>query len=455
MKIAKVLVLFLVNTTILINFVVACSESGKPAMNKEAKEYYDRGKALMKEKKYEDALNLFAKVIKLSPETVEGYYQSGICALYLQNPQKSIDYFNKMISIDSTSADAYNSRGLAYGYLGELSKSLEDFNKALDLDSTFLQAYINRGSVLSERRNLDYALRDFNKALALSPDNPSALYQKGLVFYRKKEFDSAVVYITKAMDHGFNGPKIIRVRGNAWFRMNNYKMAIQDYSKVLEHDSTDLESLNNRAVSYAQLGMKKEAERDREKLKQINEKMGINVDELPNAKKVKYKTYTSPDGEFSLELPKNWFEIIKRNDKDGVEIIISKYEMKPDEYLKAGVTITLDKNMMSRYGQGTREELLDFWMGSNQKNTADYDIYEIFQKKTLKKPPFEGFLNSVSFRINKESEHMQAYELVLAKDDNLFFAYFQSPMPVFSYYRDIFRHAVETLRFKSDSGKNN
>ena len=107
----------------------AISLSAQPTVDPSLKE----GNSLLAQKKYQDAINVFDKIIKSSPKN----------------------------------ADAYYSRGVAYSNLGNTIEAISDYTRANFFNPQKVEALINRGSTFSGMQKYDDALNDFNSAIKI------------------------------------------------------------------------------------------------------------------------------------------------------------------------------------------------------------------------------------------------------------------------------------------------
>ena len=102
-----------------------------------AKEWKEKGNALVKEKKYQEAL----------------------------------DCYSKSIEIDPSDPILYSNRSAMYNNLGKYDEAIKDADKAIELNPVYGKAYIRKGSALYSQNKIDEALQVYKLGLEKDPNN--------------------------------------------------------------------------------------------------------------------------------------------------------------------------------------------------------------------------------------------------------------------------------------------
>lgn len=400
-----------------------------------------KGEKAMLQKKFDDAVNAFSKVIEKDSNNVQVLSRRGQAYLFSQRFDKAKEDFTRWIEL-KPNADAYNYRGLAFGYIGDVENAIGDFEKAIQLDPKFTEAYLNRGSAYLSLKEVQKALDDFGKVISLDPKNPEVFYQRGRIYYNQGDAKKAIVDFSKAISLGLKNNPVYYSRGNSYYKSGDYQNAIKDYTKAIELDSTDSEALNNRAMAYDKSGNTKLANQDRERLNRIS------GNKFPEFETLTFKKFDDDKNELSIELPDTWNRHCESH-QDLTEFFVTLEKIqKMDDFYSVGIRMSMNRNMSKNYNLPPGTDLEEFWQASALENTKDYAAYRIFLKKTMRINGYEGSLNKILIKVSEESVPIRMYEIVLTKNDDLFFAYFQAPEVQWGYFEKIFDKALKTLYIK-------
>jgi peptidoglycan/xylan/chitin deacetylase (PgdA/CDA1 family) len=96
----------------------------------------DRGTALFREKKYEEALKEFQEAVKLSPSSALAANNLGFTHFRLGRHAEAVQWFEKALALDPARAIAYANLGDAYLALGRNDEARKAFEKYLELAPT-------------------------------------------------------------------------------------------------------------------------------------------------------------------------------------------------------------------------------------------------------------------------------------------------------------------------------
>jgi tetratricopeptide (TPR) repeat protein len=134
-------------------------------------ELFAKGESLILEKKFNEAIIAFDKVIDISPDYPNAYYNRGRAYRMLNRFEQAIKDFNKAIELDPMDAAKYNNRGLTYMRLGKCELAIEDFNKIIELDKTHFSARVGRAMCRNELKQYELALSDLDVAIDSDPES--------------------------------------------------------------------------------------------------------------------------------------------------------------------------------------------------------------------------------------------------------------------------------------------
>jgi serine/threonine-protein kinase len=142
--------------------------------------HLQRGRTLLQNKKYEEAVEACTAALKLSPQQAPPHEVCGRALLALghyEQAEKSFDqYLHKR---GEKTTDLFRGRGLARMKLGRYPEAVEDYTRALELAPDG-DIYQHRGWAHFFSDAWKLALRDFSKAIELDPADGDAYTGRGL-----------------------------------------------------------------------------------------------------------------------------------------------------------------------------------------------------------------------------------------------------------------------------------
>ena len=116
-----------------------------------------------------------------------------------KNFNQAFEIFNKLIENFSNDDSLYNNRGLINKRLGKIKDALNDFTNAIKINKKNDVALYNRSEVLLNQSELNASLLDINKALKLVTNNASYYNLRGVIYARQNKYDKAIKDFNKSI----------------------------------------------------------------------------------------------------------------------------------------------------------------------------------------------------------------------------------------------------------------
>ena len=151
-------------------------------------------------KKNDEALINYNKAIKLKPDYAEAYNNRGVVLKSLGRIDEAIESYNKAIELRPNYIDAYHNKGIAFQSIFNFEESLKNYNQTISLKPDYAEAYNNRGVVLKSLGRIDEAIESYNKAIELNPNYADPINNLGFIFQLKKDYKKGLVYFNKALE---------------------------------------------------------------------------------------------------------------------------------------------------------------------------------------------------------------------------------------------------------------
>ncbi|MEZ5043698.1 MAG: tetratricopeptide repeat protein [Saprospiraceae bacterium] len=142
---------------------------------------YDlRGVVFMRQNRFKEAMESFARAILLAPDFAIAWYNFARVEQLQGNNETAKVYFDKAIELQGDLTKAYFDRAILLKTQGEYAAAVTDYNRVIDLKGeSYMEAFLNRG--ISKRMLGDFggALIDFNSAVEAYPKNASLYKNRG------------------------------------------------------------------------------------------------------------------------------------------------------------------------------------------------------------------------------------------------------------------------------------
>jgi tetratricopeptide (TPR) repeat protein len=146
--------------------------------------------------RWEDAIALYAKAVKLRPDFVEGYWYQGTAYYTLEKFSECRDAFRRVTRLSPKD-------GGAFAFLGLCEFGLKDYDRALQ---HLLQSRIlgvgdkDLGGVASYHTALIMTRIELKRELALQPNHSASLLQIAYEYVKEKNAEAALPWAKQAVE---------------------------------------------------------------------------------------------------------------------------------------------------------------------------------------------------------------------------------------------------------------
>ena len=277
----------------------------------------EKGNALFKQKRYEDAISYYNKAIKLNPNQEVLYSNKGTCEKCLKEYKEAIRDYEKALEINPKNTKNMNRLASVYIIKGKIGDAKIMQEKALNLEpynSTFREQMTSIEKILEDEVKLEDKIKDkkfedaeevckrliekvsdfsdlienvkltdalqyINKEINFEDkkSNEQFDYLTALCLYYDGQYEKAKKQInlmkskgnsidTKDLLNKVSTIESVKNKANEIFKQKKYEEAIEEYTKILEFDPNNKKFnsliLANRALCYQKLNKNVEALRD-------------------------------------------------------------------------------------------------------------------------------------------------------------------------------------------------
>lgn len=244
--------------TLLASILLIATAYGQTDVN------YSIGKALIKEKKYDEAIQ---SLVKARP-TDSTYANLGFAYIRKGDDKNALIALNKAIDLNADYGWAYGLRGYLYTKIDAPELSYYDLSRAIKLNTPKGELsskdkrspesdsdYVQRAQSYEYKNRHKKAAKDYQKAMELNPDNADAFYGLQDLYVNKGVKQKAVKNVqedTTATEEQFTS--LYTTQGATFnTREEGYALIIKDYTKIIALFPEVAAAYRDRAYLYIKL----------------------------------------------------------------------------------------------------------------------------------------------------------------------------------------------------------
>lgn len=171
-----------------------------------------KGNELFNQKKYKEAINIYAGVIEKFPDAYIIYKNIGNCYFEMEQYDKAEEYYLKVLDKDPQNNDIMLLVGNTYANRGDNDKALEWYNKIeFDKIDDPIVLY-NIGTNFSNMSKFEEALKYYKKAVEIQNDFLDGLYQLGLTNLTLGNYQEAIGSFENYLKYDQDSERASRVK---------------------------------------------------------------------------------------------------------------------------------------------------------------------------------------------------------------------------------------------------
>jgi tetratricopeptide (TPR) repeat protein len=223
----------------------------------ETLDHLSRGKDLIRENKYDEAIREFNEAIRLEPKNAEAYRSRGRVYSNKKDYTAALADYNTAISFNSKNAEYYFDRFYLYSEsLKDKDKALADITQAINLKPTAFY-YSSRGLLYRNERKVELAITDLAQAIRLDPNEYYSYSVRATLYhYDIKNYDLAIADYTQVIKLAIKARDktdlwvSYKGRGALYEDKNDHDRAIADFNEAIKINPNDRWAYNSRGGAY-------------------------------------------------------------------------------------------------------------------------------------------------------------------------------------------------------------
>ena len=218
-----------------------------------------QAKSMAFEGKYEQAIAIYDREIKIKPDCYEAWYNRGKLLARLQDYESALIDDDKAIAIEPEKYQVWYSRGLVLENLQRDAEAIACYDRAISLEPGKYELWYERGKALERLQRYSEALVSYGKATAIRPDDCQLWYDRGVLLSKSQRYEEAIACYDRVVALKPDYPQIWHSRGVVLEKMQQYQEAIASYERAIALNQHDYESWRSRGTALAGLQKYQEA----------------------------------------------------------------------------------------------------------------------------------------------------------------------------------------------------
>jgi tetratricopeptide (TPR) repeat protein len=195
-----------------------------------------KGKRLLKEKKFDEALELFEDLVRR--DQADAFVHAALARIKFKQKDMdgALDHFRISIKMDPTKPQAYIRSARIYFARGQLSEAKEALENAIRVQPQAPVAYAGLGAIYEREKQPELAIRHYQKALQFNPRMALARKRLAECLSSVGRTDEAMGQIGAALRIKSDDPDTYAVKGRLHLREKQYNEALQSFERAVELD---------------------------------------------------------------------------------------------------------------------------------------------------------------------------------------------------------------------------
>jgi protein O-GlcNAc transferase len=202
---------------------------------------------------FKSAVDMFRRAAKMRPNVSDVQYNLAVVLGMTGNHAEAALAYRRVLEIDPRHANARNNYAASLLSAGQAAAAVQQYDELIALQPASAEAYNNRGLALQYTRRFDESLGSYDKAIALKPDFPEAHVNRGNVLATLQRPDEALASYNKAIALKPDFADAHSNAGNIHNNRKSYSAALEAYNRALSLRPDDSETRSMRF--YAKMNL--------------------------------------------------------------------------------------------------------------------------------------------------------------------------------------------------------
>ena len=178
-------------------------KSGVPALSgdrRAARDFLEKGRALHRERKPNDAIHAFERALTLDPTFAEAALRMGMVLEDNRRFEEAVEAYEKALKLDPENFQAASNIGEAHRKAEKYAEAIQAYDKALEVRVDYLYALAGRAECMRMIGEHEESLPWFDRALAQDPRHTFAIQGRAASLNALQRYDEALSFWQRALE---------------------------------------------------------------------------------------------------------------------------------------------------------------------------------------------------------------------------------------------------------------
>jgi tetratricopeptide (TPR) repeat protein len=237
--------------------------------NKDAESWFQKGKDLFNQSKYDESIQCFDEAIKLNRSYIDAWgYKTRSLAVQGKSDE-AIQCLDEAIKLNPQSDKLLMAKGGILLLMGRYDETIQCSNDAIELNQSYLEARGLKGMALHLQGKYDEAIQCYDEGISINPQSAFLWEAKGMTLDAQKRYDEAIQCYNEALKINPQNDEVWLNKGNVFSDQGNYDEAIQCYDEAIKIDPQEGFYWNNKGEALQKSGRSTEANEAFDKVREL------------------------------------------------------------------------------------------------------------------------------------------------------------------------------------------
>jgi len=199
------------------------------------------------------------KGAQLEEALVQALFVKAGQAQHTGRREEALELYDKLLGLSPKMKEAWNNKGLILYGLWRYEEAAAAFDKALELDPRYWESLFNMANTLAELGRTEEAIEYYNRALSVNPKEKMTWFAKATRLCTLERYEEAIPACNKVLELDPKEVSIWNLKGMALMVTGRTEEAVACFDEALRLAPNNKESLNDRAKALSDLGRHHEA----------------------------------------------------------------------------------------------------------------------------------------------------------------------------------------------------